>query len=83
LKSASVSWPSTGQPTAAAGSLTGDVPGVGELDHDPVRGALGDPTRSPMSRKRMPGSGAMQTSTWAWLVKKRPARGGVLSHHDC
>ena len=28
---------------AASVSLARDVAGVGELDHDPVRGALGDP----------------------------------------
>jgi len=56
---------------AAVGVFVFDhVAGRGQIGDDPIGAALGDPTVAAMSRRRTPGSWAMQTRTRAWLVRK-------------
>src|SRR5438094_4091872 len=53
---------------AAAVALARDVAGGGEVAEDAMGGALGDPDRL-ADLARMPGSWAMHSRTWAWLVR--------------
>jgi hypothetical protein len=60
--------------SAAAVALARDVAGVSKVAHDAGRGAFGDPTALPISRRRMLGSWEMQSSTAAWLVRSDQVR---------
>ena len=55
---------------APAVFVLGDVPGLGEIGDDAEEMRSVMPAPAAMSRSRTPGSGAMHSSTRAWLVRR-------------